>query len=323
MGKRLFLILCILMEIQAYKVFAQALNNTGIERSVNTDRYCRINYSNDYFTATDFYLTQAIQLEFVLPALSHVPVYNILYHPQNNETKYGLSLEHDAYTPMHYQRYEIQQGDRPFAACFFLNSFAISTNTAQKQRVSTTLSLGVIGPAAFGNAMQTYIHEQTNNALPLGWHNQIRNDVVLNYEVDYQKQLFALPDIFTLTADAQARIGTLNTKANAGFTLMAGYFHNPFASLSIKGRKIQFYGYDHPEINIVGYDATLEGGLFNRSSPYTISAADVSRLVFRNNWGLVMQIGKLYLEYYQSYMTKEFRTGMEHHNGGIQMGYAF
>lgn len=301
----------------------QALDNEGIERDIHSDKYFRINYSNDYFTATDFYLTQAFQIEAVFPKLSVIPVYKLIYHPKDGETKFGMSLEHNAYTPIHYEYYDVQQGDRPFAASFFLNMFTMNTNAERKQRINTRLSIGVIGPAAFGNGMQTYIHKITHNVAPLGWHNQIQNDIVLNYEMAFQKQILEIPNLLVLTGDGLARVGTLSTKANVGITLMAGYFNSPFASLNIKGRKIQFYAYDHPEINVVGYDATLQGGLFNHSSVYTVPASEISRFVFVNNWGLVMKAGRFYLEYYQSYMTKEFVTVMEHHNGGIQIGYAF
>ncbi|WP_190277413.1 lipid A deacylase LpxR family protein [Taibaiella lutea] len=323
MSRSIMFIVAMMLLFRATEVDAQGLDNTGTERSIASEKYIRLNYSNDYFTATDFYLTQAMQLEWVLPAFSKIPVYKIIYRPANSEVRYGLSLEHNAYTPVHYETAVIQKDDRPFAACFFLNMFAISTNSNTHQRVRTELSAGVIGKSAFGEGMQTFIHEHIGNAIPHGWVNQVRNDVILNYSIAYQKQIFAISDILNLTADATARLGTLSTKANIGITLMAGRFNNPFASVRLMGKKFQLYAYDHPEINAVGYDATLQGGLFNHSSPYTISTSDVTRFVFRNNWGFVLQTGRLYLEYYQSYMTKEFNTGMDFHNGGIQIGFAF
>lgn len=323
MKRRIFFLLLTLSVCRAGTIDAQALDNTGTEHNIGSDRYLRINYSNDYFTATDYYLTQAVQLEAVLPAFSKIPVYKVLFKLPDSKTKYGMSLEHNAYTPVHYNTEAIQYGDRPFAACFFLNMFTISTDNIHNQWLRTNLSAGVIGQSAFGAGMQKYIHEHTANALPNGWRNQIRDDAILNYNIAYEKQLFAIADFIILTGDAAARLGTLSTKANIGITLMGGYFDNPFASFNVRGKKLQLYAYDHPEINAVAYDATLQGGLFNHSGPYTIAASDITRFVFRNNWGVVMQWGRLYLEYYQSYMTKEFNSGMSFHNGGIQIGYSF
>lgn len=300
---------------------AQAENNTGIERDLHQDHYMRLNYGNDYFTATDFYLTQTIYFEMVLPALKDGPLYKIFYQPQNWESRHGLAIEHNAYTPVYYERPEIQYGDRPFAGSLFIKTFAMVNDPDKHQRISSSLSTGVLGPAAGAKQMQVFIHENTGNVLPQGWGNQVKNDIVLNYEVAYQKQLFAVDNILLATADGMARAGTLSTKANVGLTLMAGYFNSPFTSLKVKGRKIQLYAYDHPEINVVGYDATLQGGLFNRSSDYVISSENVNRLVFRNNWGFVARLGRVYLEYYQSFMTREFKNGIDFHNGGIQIGY--
>lgn len=312
----------IALSLVSTRLTAQAVNNLGIERSMRSNSQIRINYGNDYFTATDFYLTQSVQLEYTHPSLSKSPLYKILYHSSGTENIYGIAIGHNAYTPVYYERKEVQYNDRPFAGALFLKTFSVATDLTRKYRISSAISTGIIGPGAGAKEIQVFIHKNTSNVLPQGWGNQVRNDVVLNYEVNYQKQLLAWDNFMMLTADGMSRLGTLSTKANAGFTLMTGYFNSPFASVTLKGRKIQFYAYDHPEINVVGYDATLQGGLFNRSSVYTITSKDIPRLVFRNNWGLVARIGRLYLEYYQSFMTKEFKKGTDFRNGGIQVGIA-
>jgi hypothetical protein len=145
--------------------------------------------------------------------------------------------------------------------------------------------------------------------------------VVLNYQFNYEKQLLALKNYLYLSADGMVRAGTLSNKASVGITLMGGYFDMPF-SLGTR-KKIRLYGYDHPELNLVVYDATLQGGVFNHSSPYVLSGKDITRVVFRNNWGIVLQVNGLYLEYFQSFLTKEFESGLEHRYGGIQVGIGF
>jgi len=302
---------------------AQAVDNNGLERSIQSDRYFRLNYGNDYFTATDYYLTQSIFFELVHPGLRKFPLSRLLIAPAHFEMKYGLALEHEGYTPTDYVASEILYGDRPFTADISLKTFAIATDPAHHQRISTALSTGIIGPGAGGGEMQTYIHEHTPNPIPHGWHNQIANDVVLNYQLSYEKQLLAPIRFLNISATGMARAGTLSDKASIGMTFMGGLFNNPYQSLALKGKRFQLYAYDHPELSGVVYDATMQGGLFNKTSPYTIAASEINRAVFRNNWGFVLQFHKLYLEYYQSYMTREFRTGMEMHNGGIQIGFGF
>jgi len=43
--------------------------------------------------------------------------------------------------------------------------------------------------------MQIGIHEATGNKTPRGWGNQIKNDLVMNYEVGYEKQLLQYKDL--------------------------------------------------------------------------------------------------------------------------------
>jgi lipid A 3-O-deacylase len=73
----------------------------------------------------------------------------------------------------------------------------------------------------------------------------------------------------------------------------------------------------------VGYDATLEGGLFNRSSVYTIPGADINRLTLQNKFGLVLIFHSFYIEYYHTGLTEEFKTSLYHKTGGIQIGFGF
>jgi lipid A 3-O-deacylase len=316
-------LLILVMIVAIQRALAQAETNTGIERDIHSNSYVRLNYGNDYFTGTDHYLSQTIYLEWVSAGLKRSLVHQLLLKPSAWENRNGIAIEHNAYTPVFFERLEIQYGDRPFAGALFGKIFSINTDTEKHQRLSTSLSMGILGKGSGAKTMQTFIHENTPNAIPHGWDNQIQNDIVLNYEASYQKQLFEINDFFLATADVTARLGTLSTKARVGMTFMAGYFNSPFASLQIKSRKIQLYVYDHPELNVVGYDATMQGGLFNRSSVYVIPTDQVNRVVFRNNWGVVARIGKVYLEYYQSFMTREFKSGMQFHNGGIQIGLAF
>jgi lipid A 3-O-deacylase len=315
----LFLLLLIVPQVS----FSQAMDNTPVQRAIKDEKYVRFNYENDYFTRTDYYYTQGIYLEWIEPWLHHFPLTRLLIHPKEAALQYGIALEHDAYTPQDYTKTEIQFGDRPFAAAILLKTFGMATDFAHKHRISSALSSGVIGPAAGGKEIQSAIHHWTNNPQPKGWHNQVANDLVLNYQLDYQKQLFNWGKHFLGTADVSVAAGTLSDKANIGITVMAGVFDDPFGVSVVSKKKIKIFAYEHPEWNIVAYNASLQGGLFNKSSIYTISAESLSRRVFQNNWGIVMSTGRMYLEYSQSYISREFNGGLKHRWGGIQVGIGF
>jgi hypothetical protein len=102
---------------------------------------------------------------------------------------------------------------------------------------------------------------------------------------------------------------------------MAGRFNKRFMPVIKKG-KAEYYLYWQSRVNFTGYDASMQGGLFNRKSPYTIAANDINRITFQADAGVIVNFKKLYLSYTQSFLTKEFRTGRYHRWGGISIGFA-
>ncbi|WP_396191707.1 lipid A deacylase LpxR family protein [Flavobacterium sp.] len=303
-------------------LLAQKIENTASFRDIKSDSYFRFNYDNDYFGSTDENYTQGYNFELVAPFLEKNPVNKLFLKPKNSEFKYGLSIEHIGFTPFSIGSPEIQLGDRPFAAAIMLKSFSIATDTIQKSRLVSTLSIGLIGPGAFGKEMQVGIHEATGNTIPMGWQNQIKNDVVLNYELIYEKQLVRYNNLFALNANTKMQLGTLFTNASVGFNTSFGIINSAFTSVKNKN-KFQLYLFLQPSINIIGYDATLQGGLFNDKSPYTISSNSIERFTAQSNYGLILQTKTLYFEYFIAHLTREFKTGSSAKYGGIKIGFKF
>ncbi|GAB4035908.1 lipid A deacylase LpxR family protein [Spirosoma jeollabukense] len=303
---------------------AQRIDNTASFRQMNQDSYVRLHYDNDYFTATDYYYTQGYNVEVVNPALRKNPLTKLLIKATGNQVQYGLAFEHFGFTPTIIQSDAILVGDRPFAGCILLKTFSISTDTVRRIRVASVLSTGMIGPVAFAGDMQAAIHRLINGVEPHGWQYQIRNDVILNYALNFEKQLYAYRHALSISANAQAQVGTFADRLQTGFVVMAGRFDSPFRRTPANRRlPFQLYAYAQPLISLVGYDASLQGGLFNRSSPYVISANQLTRTTLQANIGAVFRYRNLYLEYYQSLLTREFDTGMPHRWGGVKIGVSF
>lgn len=299
---------------------AQKIDNMASFRDMKSTNYFRFHYDNDYFTSTDKEYTQGYNFELVSPSLAKNPVNHLFITPKNSEFKYGLSLEHIGFTANNIASNQIQFDDRPFAAAIMLKSFLIATDTINKSRIISSLNLGIIGPGAFGGDMQTAIHEATGNTIPLGWYNQIKNDVVVNYEISFEKQLLRFNDFFTVQSNTTVRIGTLFTNASVGLNATLGIINSPFTTLKNKS-KFQLYLYTQPLVNFIGYDATLQGGLFNHKSVYTIKESDIERFTFQNNYGIVLQYRWLYLEYSRTLLTREFSYGSQFKWGGIRIGF--
>ena len=302
--------------------FGQKIDHTVSFRTIESDSYFRFNYDNDYFAATDENYTQGYNLELVLPSLSKNPINALFLKTENTSTVYGLAIEHIGFTPNNYASDEIQFGDRPFAAAIMLKSFKISTDTNKKSRITSSLSLGLMGPGAFDEEMQVGIHKVTGNKIPMGWQHQIRNDVVVNYDIDYEKQLLEYGDLMTLQAQFNVQFGTLFSNVSTGLNGTIGLINSAYSE-SDSPKKFQVYVYSQAFATVVGYDATLQGGLFSKESPYTIASGDVERLKAQFNYGLIVKTKTLYFEYSRSAITKEFETGQSAKWGGIRIGFIF
>ncbi|WP_107038923.1 lipid A deacylase LpxR family protein [Brumimicrobium mesophilum] len=311
------LILFTILSIPA--IFAQKIDNLSSFNDTGSDHYLRFHYDNDLFNGLDKDYTQGFILELVAPILKKNPVNYLFFNPKSDEVRYGMAIEHNSFTPDRYFVPEIQFGDRPFASTLSLKSFMISVLSANASRFTSSFSLGMIGPAALGEEIQAGIHKVTNSATPRGWGNQIQNDLVLNYEIAYEKRLMRFRNLFSIQAEANAKIGSIYTNATIGMNTSVGILNNAFSVLK-SSRNFNLYLFFQPLIHVIGYDATLQGGLFNEDSPYTISSGDIERFTGQLNYGVVLKTKSFYLEYSGSVITKEFKTGTSAKWGGVTLG---
>ncbi len=296
---------------------AQAVNTAGVERDTGQPHSWRLAYDNDFFTATDRYFTQGIVLEVFDPRLSGLSRV-LLPAPRGGSLRTGIAYEDDGYTPSDLKAPGILRGDHPYVGTKQFRMLGIATDTLRHQRITSALTLGIIGQGAGGAEIQTFIHRRTGNTIPRGWVHQIRNGAIVNYDLGIERQVYRAGRRLLLTTSGMARLGTYNTGVTGGATVMLGRIGTPFAPLSDARRA--FYLYAKPQLNVVGHDATLQGAVFGMASPYTIRAADVARLVYRQQVGIVYRSGSKFIEYYRTAATREFRGAIAHRSGGFLFG---
>jgi lipid A 3-O-deacylase len=315
---------CIILAVAAFfnisSACAQAIGNfhdldKGPEKS-----YVRFTYDNDFFTATDRYYTQGIQLAIAAPVFKYNPFNYLLITPGNNIT-YGISFEHNAYTPTSITADHILYGDRPYTAGLMLNSFAITTVGEKKQRWISSLSLGMLGRKAGGEWMQRGIHEALDNVQPEGWQYQLKNNPIINYSVTHERNLFLSPDHFSVSTLGSVSVGTLMDKADLGVYLMAGNFNGTYGVANRKKFRVHIYA--NPMASFIAYDATLQGGPFTKGNIYTIAAKDISRVLFSGRTGISFNYAGITLEHFYGFSTKTFKTQQNSGWGGVSMGVAF
>lgn len=304
------------------------LDERGFRKEIFSKRYIpdlgmiTIIVGNDLFTLTDYYYTSGVGLEVIHPVFSFLPTRNLLIPFSSKSIDYyGFSVIQDLYTPYDIENTEIQYGDRPFAAYLCVGLSKTSLFREQAMRFKSQLYFGVIGPAALGNFSQDIFHSLE----PSGWVNQVSNDVVVNYNLAFSKGIVN-DNNFGLLTVASGRIGTLFTDVSLGVIMRFGNELSSFkyyTPLEEKGKKFRYDLFLNLAGRAKGYDATLQGGVFNRSSVYVIPNSNMERFLFIPSAGVNLSYGIVQLRLEQLYSSPEF-TGAKHHFfGKISLGFSF
>jgi lipid A 3-O-deacylase len=283
----------------------------------NSNSYLSITFDNDIFDNTDYYYTSGLKIELFNPALSFLPLSKALLPDWHaTETYYGINLVQNLYTPVNPDTADIQYGDRPFASYLYLGHSKITNDPVRKIRLTSEFDLGVLGPAGLGGVVQSTIHD----IRPTGWVNQIKNDIVANYSATFEKGILT-GDVAELTGKISAQAGTLYDNLTIGLKMRVGNFDSYFRSIYLMNasqerksihKKIRYQFVLSVDNRFVGYDATLQGGIFNRNNVYYLRSTEICNYVFSAMAGFGIGIGRFSLEAEQIYLTPEFKAGKSH-----------
>ncbi|MBA3663713.1 MAG: lipid A deacylase LpxR family protein [Bacteroidetes bacterium] len=293
---------------------------------VKNNRYYSFIYENDFFSATDRYYTQGVISELILPVIKKSPFSKTLIRLNKNvQNYYGLHFEQDCFTPISIRFDTLNRLERPFTGTFAVGHFLSSIDPVKKQRLNTQLDIGIIGPCAKCEEEQKGIHKGLDNIAPLGWENQLSQDIVLNYSASYEKAIFS-KEFIELIGSADVRGGTLYDDLGGSLHLRFGKMNSYFKQLGIiknaQVNKFQLFFTVKAKEKWVGYNATLQGGPFS-SSIHEITAKNVSRAVFSSYFSVVLAYKRISLEYARTYITKEFVTGVDHGWGRCNITVCF
>ena len=294
------------------------------------ERIFFLSFENDIFVEKDYYFTNGACIGFVDTSLERFFPHRIF--PQSNSgtaNHYGLSLRQNMYTPVNPEALTIVEGDRPFAGILIASFFKNSTDPSKKLTITSELQLGVIGKASLASLMQENMHELHPN----GWKYQISNDILINYNLGVNKLLLQSRTMqFNVTSALKA--GTYLSKASLGITLsivpLHGYFKNrpqnggnipEISSLYLKQSPLVFYGGFN--FHMIGYDATLLGGMFNKKSPYTIKKSKINRFISEVFMCLAFVSRNHSIGIKLVYLSPEFKGGRPHQWGSISLSHIF
>lgn len=328
--------LIIVFNFLVFNIFSQKINSldtTVISKhaTTETENYIKFNYENDFFTATDRYYTQGIQLTVIHQAIKYSPISKALIRLKNATLNYyGVTLEQNCFTPRSIRHLEgIYFEERPYTGTFFLSHHLASLNYKKQMALKTQLDIGGIGKCARCEDEQKAIHRGLVNIQPLGWEYQLKNDIYFNYKIGFEKGILNLK-FLQLFAQTSLRAGTIYDDVSCGLNLRIGLFSNYFKNLGLEknystsnSSKYRAFFVVKSNAKAVAYNATLQGGAFSKNNIYTLNANQVTRLVYDAGAYVVLAYKHFGVEYGYFYTTKEFEKGLDHGWGKCTFVFGF
>ncbi|MDY0342650.1 MAG: lipid A deacylase LpxR family protein [Lentimicrobium sp.] len=311
------------LKISAARIDSQQLSISYI----SSERRIWLQFDNDIFCNTDRYYTNGIVIGISTPAISTLVINKLMpVGPDNGSTASSLSLHHGMFTPYTTKNPPQLRNDRPYASTLFLNYSQVALNANASYKISSSIKIGVIGDAALGQLLQQSVHTTLpGNDAPLGWETQISNDLVLDYSINCSHRLINRPSV-EMYAGTEVSLGTLYTQASGRLDIRLGSLDHSAGQQSIDtpARHGWKYGANTGlSLHMVGYDATLQGGLFNHDNVFTLKPNEIQRIVPQAYLGLFAGYGSFQINLTQHYLGREFKGGRHHFWGSIGLQYNY
>lgn len=222
--------------------------------------------------------------------------------------------------------------DRPFAGYLYAEG-AMNLFYSNESILKTSVQIGTTGKNSLAQQGQKLLHSTFGFYDTGGWDYQIKNELALNLSAQYTKLLSRVADnAVEFSFEGYANLGTTFSGAGAGILFRTGNLNQLFNSAytnavignHAKTKNLvnrEFYFYAKPQLNLVAYDATIQGSLFNNNSPVTFSQKPV---VFAQQLGVDYSSQRFTFDFGVLFKTKEIKsTARAHQWGSVSMFYRF
>ena len=194
-------------------------------------------------------------------------------------TRVSFDLTQQIFTPNNIFLLHPNPTDRPVAA-YLAGTFSVWQDTVNARSV-LALSLGVIGPGAFGRQVQNGFHELIGDRINQGWGAQLPGELALEVLAGRTWRV-GLTDVAGMEFDAlpsvTASIGTVRDDVQSGFLLRAGQgLESDFGVARIAPgmsggdafnakTAVPWYVFAGVSGQVVARDAFLDGDIWQRSA---------------------------------------------------------
>lgn len=290
-----------------------------------------VRIDNDLFAKRDEGYSSGVQLSIVSPNLkdyTNDPCLPALarwinghldrIQPEGfDEQNMVFKVAQGIYTPTDRERTDLITDDRPYAGVLMIS---LGYNARRGDELRTTqLGIGIVGPHAYGEQTQDFIHGFTRSRRFQGWDNQLKDELLVSILHERSRRLAFHPIGHSrLQWDAISHwggsLGNYQTHANGGFELRLGRdLPNDFGSSPVRpagDNTAPTKGEDAPwswhaflatDARLVLRDITLDGNTFRDSH-----SVDKKPVVGEAALGVAMTYGSWKVALARYFRTREF-----------------
>lgn len=297
--------------------------------------FVSLQLENDFFTRSgDRYYTHGTQLSMLKVAqppqwLDAITAWFPVYQKSDQLNLVNYTLGQKIFTPNDTRAKAIVPDDRPYAGYLYFSAAVLSQLDSEDAIDSANMieiSLGVVGPSAMGEQVQTGYHDLIGIDTPQGWNNQLHDEAALGFsytriwrrvqpvsgdlEIGVAPQIsVALGNVYTYGAGGiMFRLGKNLKRDLSPPNIRPGF---PGLAYFQGGAEPSWYAFVGFEGRYMARDIFLDGNTFGNSA-----RVEKIPLVGDMQFGFVYQFDRFRMAISSMIRTREFETQQRYSNYG-------
>lgn len=211
-----------------FLIFLVAVLLTSYSKLAAAEEWAAVTWDNDFFVGDDSGYTNGLYMSWfkvkenannhavwVKPFLWSMPSTGV------NQSINSYSIGQTLGTPKDITIENPEENELPYSAILSITNHYVAVSSHYADRIS--IGIGLVGPLAFGEETQKFIHKVIGSDEPKGWDTQLNNEMLfIISRARSWRYWVAESNKFDILSSAEFNLGTIQSSAQAGFTLRYG-----------------------------------------------------------------------------------------------------
>ena len=303
-------------------------------QQVYSQHYLRVSADNDAFiisnNASDWGYTSGNRVDLFYTTSNQQNFFgwfNKLAGTERITTK-GWGLMQKIFAPQKTSLSIPDKNDYPYSGALFAIHTIHAANPSKKINLQSEWVVGLMGPPAFGKQTHRFFHRLIKDPEPMGWNYQLPTDLLLNYNVQAEKSL-RISRRFNLIGSGKIHAGTMEDAVSAGLQFQMGNYFSGLINQYFAKDKSRVGFSMQASVELLGYKALVQGGLFNSRSPVHDKNSqlgtemDLHHTRFSGELFTIVSLKKFALSLRQIFTTAELKGFDQHSFGNLSLYLKF